>query len=72
MVTASFINALGVTFLFSAYFGDHFCYHSNGKSQTKTRLLHIYTFSTNKKKMVKSNFLMPVHVAISALLHVGF
>ena len=23
------------TFLFSAYFGGHFCYHSNGKSQNK-------------------------------------
>ena len=29
------------TFLFSAFFGSHICYHSNGKSQINTRLLHL-------------------------------
>ena len=29
-----------VNFLFSAYFGGHFCYYSNGKSQSNMRLLH--------------------------------
>ena len=29
-----------VNFLFSAYFGDHFCCHSNCKSQSNLRLLH--------------------------------
>ena len=29
-----------VNFLFSAYFGGHFCCHSNGKSQSNLRLLH--------------------------------
>ena len=24
-----------------SYFGDHFCYYSNGKSQMNTRLLHL-------------------------------
>ena len=28
-------------FLFSAYFGSHFCYHSNGKSQINDRLLYL-------------------------------
>ena len=27
--------------LFSANFGGHFCYHSNGKSQINTRCLHL-------------------------------
>ena len=30
-----------VNFLFSACFGGHFCYHSSGKSQTNTRLIHL-------------------------------
>ena len=30
-----------VTFLFLAYYSGHFCYHSNGKSQINTRLLHL-------------------------------
>ena len=30
-----------VIFLYSAYFGSYFCYHSNGKSQINTRLLHL-------------------------------
>ena len=29
-------------FLFSAYFGGHICYHSNGKSQINTR---VYTLA---------------------------
>ena len=36
-----------VTFLFSAYFGSHFCYHSNGKSQIYTRLLRL-VYCSNK------------------------
>ena len=35
------------TFLFSAYFGGHFCYHSNGKSKINTRLLHL-AYCSNK------------------------
>ena len=27
-------------FPISAYFGTHFCYHSNGKSQTNIKLIH--------------------------------
>ena len=27
--------------LFSAYFGSHFCYHSNGKNRINPRLLHL-------------------------------
>ena len=34
-------------FLFSAYFGGHFCYHSNGKSQINTRYLH-FGYCSNK------------------------
>ena len=30
-----------VNFLFSACFGSRFCYHSNSKSQTNTRLIHL-------------------------------
>ena len=30
-----------VNFLFSACFGGHFCYHSNGKSQTNLRFIHL-------------------------------
>ena len=40
-------------FLFSAYFGGHFCYHSNRKSRINARLLH---FGYCSKKLVKSNF----------------
>ena len=28
-------------FLFSAYFGVHFCYHSKGKNRTNIRLMHL-------------------------------
>ena len=28
-------------FLFIAYFGDHFCYRSNDKSQINTKSLHL-------------------------------
>ena len=34
-----------VNFLFSDYFGGHFCYHSNGKSQSNLRLLHFGYYS---------------------------
>ena len=34
-------------FLFSAYFGGHFCYHSNRKSQINTRTLH-FGYCSNK------------------------
>ena len=46
-------------FLFSAYFGGHFCYHSNSKSQSNLRLLHFDYCSnkTIKKKVVKNSFL---------------
>ena len=34
------------TFLFSAYFGSHFCYHSNSKNRINYRLLHLgYCFN---------------------------
>ena len=42
-----------VIFLFSAYFGGHFCYHSNRKSRSNTRLLHMGYCSY---KLIKSNF----------------
>ena len=42
-----------VNFLFSAYFGGHFCYHSNGKSQSNWRLLHIGYCSN---KLIKTNW----------------
>ena len=35
-----------VIFLFSVYFGGHFCYHSNGKSQIDTRLVHLRYYSS--------------------------
>ena len=37
-----------VIFLFSAYFGYHFCYHSNRKSQINTRPLH-FGYCSNKQ-----------------------
>ena len=36
-----------VNILFSAYFGGHLCYHSNGKSQRNLRLLH-FEYCSNK------------------------
>ena len=43
-----------VNFLFSAYFGGHFCINSNGKSQINLRLL---PFGYCKNKLVKKQFL---------------
>ena len=43
-----------VNFLFSAYFGGHFCNNSNGKSQINLRLL---PFGYCKDKLVKKQFL---------------
>ena len=42
-----------VTFLFSAYFGCHFCYNSKGKSQINTRLLH---FGYSSYKLMRNCF----------------
>ena len=36
----------------SAFFGGHFCYHSNSKSQINTRLLHL-SYCSNK--VIKKN-----------------
>ena len=38
--------------LFSAYFGSHFCFHSNGKSQINTGLLHLGVCSN---KLIRRN-----------------
>ena len=40
-------------FPISAYFGGHLCYHSNGKSQSNTRPLHLGYFSHKSKKRAK-------------------
>ena len=45
-------------FLFSAYFGGHFCYHSNGKSQINTRVLH-FGYCSNK---LSKNYLKAIFV----------
>ena len=39
-------------FLFSAYFGGHFCYHSNRKSRINARLLH---FGYCSNKLIRRN-----------------
>ena len=36
-----------VTFLFTAYFGSHFCYHGNGKNWINPRILHL-AYCSNK------------------------
>ena len=36
LISPSQIFSKMANFLFSAYFGSHFCYHSNGKSQINT------------------------------------
>ena len=41
-----------VTFLFSAYFGSHSCYHSNGKNRTNPRLLHL---GYRSNKLIRRN-----------------
>ena len=38
---------------FSAYFGGHFCYHSNGKSQSNLRLLH---FGNCSNKLIRTSW----------------
>ena len=43
-----------VSFLFSAYFGGHFCYHSNDKSKSNLRLLH-FGYCSNKPLMLRSS-----------------
>ena len=40
-----------VIFLFSAYFGGHFCYHSNCKSRIYTRTLH---FGCCSNKLIRN------------------
>ena len=46
-----------VIFLFSAYFGGHFCYHSNRKSRINTRPLH-FGYCSNKMKKVNKQCLL--------------
>ena len=41
-----------VIFLFSAYFGGHFCYHCNSKSRINTRPLQ---FGYCSNKLIKIN-----------------
>ena len=42
-----------VNFLFSAYFGGHFCHHSNGKSKSNLRLLHFGYYSN---ELIRTNW----------------
>ena len=46
-----------VNFLFSAYFGSHFCYHTNDKSQSNLRLLHFVYCSSKlvRRRWRKTN-----------------
>ena len=39
--------------LFSAYFGGHFCYHSNGKVEL---IPDFYTLAMNMQKLVEKDF----------------
>ena len=41
-----------VSFLFSAYFDSHFCYHSNDESQINTRILHL-GYCINKLHVIR-------------------
>ena len=45
--------AQNAQFPISAYFGDHFCYHSNDISQSNLRLLHFGYFSI---KLITTNW----------------
>ena len=50
-----------VNFLFSAYFGSHFCYHTNDKSQSNLRLLHFVYCSSKlvRRRWRKTNLRAP-------------
>ena len=53
----SLICSKMVNFLFSAYFGGHFCYHNNGKSQINTRHLHLSYCSIKQEEFDEKQFL---------------
>ena len=57
-LSTSHVFSKMVNFLFSAYFSEHFCYHTNCKSQSNMKLLH-FGYCSNRlirKKLVKYNF----------------
>ena len=61
-------------FLFSAYFGGHFCYHSNDKCQINTGLLYLgYCSNKLKKKFAEKQFLFfdLIGGQIRPLMHVA-